>query len=329
MTREEKQIRRDKIRVDYQSGIHPADIAKQFELTEAYVYTVCKGLTSPNNKGYSAILKDNSSDVIQLLESGFNKQEIADRFNVSRNAVVQFARDRGLIGKPCKNSEVDAAHKIRNKSNGLLEYVSGYTIKENPVRVRCVICGGEFERAFRQITTAGQITCPHCVKRERDQLRKEKADEQERKRAERERKAEEREAERRRKSEERENRPYHECLVCGTLTQNPKYCCSACLNKATWTTKEHRRRARLKAQMVDKDISVEGLFRRDKGICALCGRRCDLEDYTVRDGAFIAGDWYPSVDHIKPISKGGLHSWENVQLAHRRCNTVKSDKYSE
>ncbi|MBQ1352344.1 MAG: HNH endonuclease [Firmicutes bacterium] len=95
------------------------------------------------------------------------------------------------------------------------------------------------------------------------------------------------------------------------------------------TTHEHRRRARLKAQMVDKDITIEGLFRRDKGVCSLCGGRCDLEDYTVREGVFIAGDWYPSVDHIKPISKGGLHSWGNVQLAHKRCNTLKSDNEFE
>ena len=321
MTRAEKQIRRDKIRVDYRDGIHPADIAKRYELTEAYVYTVCKGLTSPNNKGYSAILKDNSSEVIELLESGFNKKEIADRFSVSRNAVVQFARDRGLTGKPCKNSEADAAHKIRNKSNGLLEYVSGYTIKENPVRVRCIICGGEFERAFRQITTAGQITCPHCVKRERDQLRKEKADEQERKRAEHKRKAEEREAERERIRIER----IHPCPVCGTITDRKKYCSEKCSQKVFNQRGELRRRNLLKSAMIDKDITVDGLYRRDKGICAICGKPCNFEDYVIRDGYKICGDWYPSIDHIIPLAKGGLHSWDNVQLAHRRCNWEKSD----
>lgn len=35
------------------------------------------------------------------------------------------------------------------------------------------------------------------------------------------------------------------------------------------------------------------------------------------------GDNYPSVDHIVPLAKGGLHSWDNVQLAHFKCNTLK------
>ena len=75
-----------------------------------------------------------------------------------------------------------------------------------------------------------------------------------------------------------------------------------------------------------KDITVEGLFRRDVGKCWLCGERCNFEDYTVRDGNFIVGDWYPSIDHVIPLVKGGKHSWANVKLAHHRCNSIKHDK---
>lgn len=57
----------------------------------------------------------------------------------------------------------------------------------------------------------------------------------------------------------------------------------------------------------------------------LCGGLCDWEDYVVRDGVVICGDWYPSIDHVIPVSKGGLHSWENVKLAHRKCNTRKGN----
>ena len=53
-------------------------------------------------------------------------------------------------------SEDTAAIRIKEKSNGLLEYVSGYTIKEKPVRVRCLVCGGEFERTYHNITTKGR-----------------------------------------------------------------------------------------------------------------------------------------------------------------------------
>ena len=56
-------------------------------------------------------------------------------------------------------------------------------------------------------------------------------------------------------------------------------------------------------------------------------KECDLYDYEITDiGTMIAGDNYPSIDHIIPISKGGTHQWNNVQLAHRKCNRMKSNK---
>lgn len=329
MTRAEKAERNSIIRNEYIKGISAKELSVKYCLSEITVYRICEGLTNPNNKGYADILRDHSKEVDAMLNSGHSRQEIANRFNVSKNSVADFTKRYGLKGKPNKNSESDAALKIMSKSGGLLEYVSGYTIKENPVRVRCTICGQEFVRTFHNITTKGRVSCPFCLEREREQIREAKEVEQKRQRLERNRKAQEREEERKRKSEARKNRPYHKCPVCGSLTQKPKYCCSGCRDKANWATKEHRRRARIQIQMVDRDITVEGLFRRDKGICSICGGRCDLEDYTVREGVFIAGDWYPSADHIKPISKGGLHSWGNVQLAHRRCNTLKSDKEPE
>ena len=35
-----------------------------------------------------------------------------------------------------------------------------------------------------------------------------------------------------------------------------------------------------------------------------------------------------SKDHIIPLAKGGEHSWDNIQLAHRICNSLKADKVS-
>lgn len=29
---------------------------------------------------------------------------------------------------------------------------------------------------------------------------------------------------------------------------------------------------------------------------------------------------------VRPLSKGGLHAWDNVRLAHRICNTKKCDR---
>lgn len=33
-----------------------------------------------------------------------------------------------------------------------------------------------------------------------------------------------------------------------------------------------------------------------------------------------------TIDHIIPLSKGGTHTYNNVQLAHYICNSKKSDK---
>lgn len=225
-------------------------------------------------------------------------------------------------GYQMRISEGEAAKRIKEKSGGLLDYVSGYTVKEKPVRVRCLLCGGEFERTYHNITTKGSVTCPHCVKRARNKRKEQRTEEQRRAREDRKEKTKRRHEE---EAEHKREARRHPCLVCGEMTYNPKYCCFKCQSKANNSAKENRRRAKLDAAMVDKDITLESLFRRDNGVCSLCGRKCNYEDYVVRDGAFIAGDWYPSIDHVRPLSKGGVHSWDNVQLAHRRCNYLKGD----
>lgn len=78
----------------------------------------------------------------------------------------------------------------------------------------------------------------------------------------------------------------------------------------------------------DKGITVRALFDRNGGICELCGKPCDFSDRIYENGVFIAGKSYPSIDHIIPVSKGGSHTWDNVQLAHRSCNSVKHNKVS-
>ena len=80
------------------------------------------------------------------------------------------------------------------------------------------------------------------------------------------------------------------------------------------------------SNLIDADITLEKLYKRDKGICYLCGTECDYDDITITDeGYYIAGKTYPSIDHVKPLSKGGKHAWNNVKLAHHWCNSQKSD----
>ena len=76
----------------------------------------------------------------------------------------------------------------------------------------------------------------------------------------------------------------------------------------------------------DADINPITLFKRDNGVCRLCGGICDWYDYKISNGLKVVGAHYPSVDHIIPLTKGGTHTWDNVQLAHYYCNVRKRDK---
>ena len=48
--------------------------------------------------------------------------------------------------------------------------------------------------------------------------------------------------------------------------------------------------------------------------------------YINENGVIICGNNYPSIEHIKPAALGGSHTWDNVKLAHRRCNSLKGVK---
>ncbi|MHB8123996.1 MAG: HNH endonuclease [Desulfuromonadaceae bacterium] len=62
------------------------------------------------------------------------------------------------------------------------------------------------------------------------------------------------------------------------------------------------------------------VFERDRWKCQLCKRA------TPRKLRGTLDDRAPELDHIKPISKGGEHSYRNTQCACRACNLAKSDR---
>lgn len=80
-----------------------------------------------------------------------------------------------------------------------------------------------------------------------------------------------------------------------------------------------------KENIIDSDISITKLYKRDKGICYICGGKCNFKDHTKTNGNFTVGPNYPSIDHIIPLARGGMHSWDNIKLAHHYCNAMKSD----
>lgn len=57
-------------------------------------------------------------------------------------------------------------------------------------------------------------------------------------------------------------------------------------------------------------IDPHVVFERDKGVCGICLKPVEP-----------SSPW--EIDHIMPISKGGVHAYANVQLSHRTCNRRK------
>lgn len=122
-----------------------------------------------------------------------------------------------------------------------------------------------------------------------------------------------------------------QCKECGTefttMHNGNTYCSDKCRRRKLRRYKVISKDARLRLNgKVDYSITLSKLSKRDKTVCHICGKICDESDFHLDDdGYFIAGRNYPSIDHVFPISKGGIHSWSNVKLAHRQCNSIKRD----
>jgi 5-methylcytosine-specific restriction endonuclease McrA len=69
------------------------------------------------------------------------------------------------------------------------------------------------------------------------------------------------------------------------------------------------RRAGLEWEMVDIGV----LYHAKNGMCGICRAPVAFESFTV--------------DHIMPLSKGGAHKADNLQLAHASCNASKGNSY--
>ena len=74
------------------------------------------------------------------------------------------------------------------------------------------------------------------------------------------------------------------------------------------------------------NIKLIKVIQRDDNTCYICGGKCDAFDCWYKNGKVVVGDAYPSIDHVVPLVKGGTHTWDNVRLAHKKCNTLKAGR---
>lgn len=233
----------------------------------------------------------------------------------------------------CCGTEYEA-HNIRSRfcekkcADVFYRRQKGQDARLEPKRLACVICGKQFDTLNATKKTCSDECSAELRRRRNNKKTRAKHTWEEHLAIVRDRAK--RTAEKR-KIEKAWYNAIHtverECEICGTLfccldTESKKTCSPECSKKLTYIKKDKRIP---KAQRKD-NISLKRLYKRDNGICYLCGEKCDWNSWNIsKNGYKYPGKEYPTIDHVIPISRGGLDAWDNVRLAHWKCNLKKSD----
>ena len=112
-----------------------------------------------------------------------------------------------------------------------------------------------------------------------------------------------------------------ECVVCGTVFQRSSRAsgCSPECRDEIRKAKVRRHNARRRGGATGNLYTLRLVYDKAGGICQLCHLPVDLTISSAEpEGA--------TVDHVVPLSLGGIDCESNVQLAHRRCNSIRGAK---
>ena len=267
--------------------------------------------------------------ILELRRCGMKQAEIADSIGCSLDSVRNACKYMPTEQKRLTEEE---ARAVIDKAG--YDYVEGFVNAHSKVIIKCRKCGGTFEKMYKHLhskangTYKNIMTCPHCSRITSENRR---AELEYKKQYEAWIKAEERASVEAflisRQLEERlANRICKNCgkeyCIESSGYNSRNYCSEKCMKRWAMRVKNDRRLKKINSRNHDNDITLEKLFRKDNGICYLCAKECDWNDMDP-DGN--ACNNYPSIDHVIPIAKGGTHTWDNVRLAHRGCNTAKRD----
>lgn len=260
--------------------------------------------------------------------------------------IANEKRSRGELPMPDNHERLSKATEtrmaIRLLQNGF-NYLGGYEPKSKRpfIKICCQACGTVFVRSFETVNY-GKLDCPSCKHK---QATERQAEKERAHKAEVEVRRKEQKAKQAVKLKEREQRlnTIRSCKVCGcdytikqymertgmTYERNSGFCSPECRDKHKKALRKlhhskgqdnNRKRARIYGCKYERGITLKKAVERLGLTCALCGKPCNWND---RSYGKYCGAYYPSIDHIIPMSKGGGHTWDNIQVAHIICNSKK------
>lgn len=261
--------------------------------------------------------EERNTEIVQLRHEGQSMAQIAERYGISASTVRVVCKKYGVAGvmsdrKPSvyrngKCASEDTARKYISRYDNF-EYVGNYTGIDGYADIRCKTCGTVQKKSMVTIRKHRNLICQKCVENARQQRIVDRA------------KAKQEEAEKKKLdrfwSQGFAQIAFKTCPVCGTAFVGSKtYCSERCRDNNKQKLKDGYRHL----------FPLQDVYERDGGICYLCGKPCDWDDYSTKNGVIVYGNNYPSRDHMIPKSRGGLNTWENIRLAHRICNSLKAD----
>lgn len=326
-----------------------AQIAKELGVSKSTVSYQMKKLGMNGDKSVCKLNKRTEGELKRLRAEGFGAKLIAREMNVAVSTVKRWLETLGMPGqldtyqKTQKEITCQQCGKACVMESKAAKFCSDicrhrYNKANRGHERKCEVCNETFFD-YREMKYCS-VNCKQSKIKERKQER-----ERERKqilsveKAKRERtKALKRLA----KTLNKVNNSRRTCECCGKEyfkgkeSNANKFCGEECKEriqkeKAKQYRKVNKRpnkdRRWTKNGKADYSICLSKLFERDNGKCHICGGQTDYDDF-IRDANehFIAGNNYPSIDHVIAIANGGLHQWDNVKLAHRICNSIKHTK---
>lgn len=264
-------------------------------------------------------------EIVAKRHAGKSMSELAEEYGLTETGIHHICKRYGVAGKmsnrkaqPKEYRNQYTSGKFDREANAIryinertpnFEYAGNFTGIDGYVDLKCKTCGTVITKSFVSVRH-GTARCEVCYQRELDEHAEKKKKER-RVQAEKDRQS--------RKFKrlfemEIEQATFKQCPICNSLfIGNRVYCSEKCRHQNKWQMKDGYR----------YQFPLEEVYKRDNGICYLCGEPCDWNDYEVKDGVIVYGNNYPSRDHVVPKSIGGSNTWDNIRLAHRICNSLK------